>query len=205
MPHIRVEQNTEEWLALRLGKFTASAFKAIMGDKTKLTYRNEIYRVAYERIAGESPESFTNEWMQRGHELESEARAAYEVKTGSFVEEGGFWTLGDYIGASPDGLVGEDGLLEIKCPKYSTHIQYLLDDEVPSQYKWQLQGQLLVTRKDFVDFVSYHPKLPLFIRKVGRDHDAIARLEDELEEAIKKVDDVVRSIFLKTMQSGGKL
>ena len=157
MIYYDIPQNTDEWLRLRMGRFTASTFKDIMGKDTAAGYTNAIYKVAFERISNELPENFTNEWMERGKELEPQARLWYELNH-TDTSNGGFF-CDDWTGASPDALVGEDGLLEIKCPKYSTHIQYLLDGALPSTYKWQVQGQLYVTDRKWCDFMSYHPKV----------------------------------------------
>ena len=139
----KVEQNTDEWLNMRLGRFTASTIKNLLMKVTTKGYQDEIKRVAFEIVTGTQAETFSNEWMQRGHDLEDEARNMYQAETFNVVEEGGFFTYGDYMGASPDGLIGKDGLVEIKCPKYNTMIDYLMDGKVPNLYYTQIQTQLL--------------------------------------------------------------
>ena len=190
-----IEQNTDEWSRLRAGKFTASTFKDIMAKETTLSHTNAIYQVVFERLTQEQVKSFTNEWMERGKELEPHARLWYELNH-SDVLNGGFF-CDDWIGASPDGLVREDGLVEIKCPKYSTQIQYLLDKKLPTNYKWQIQGQLYVTDRKWCDFVSYHPKLPAFIKRVERDSMSIALLSDAIDQSIKKAKSIIKQLEVK--------
>lgn len=187
-----IEQNTEEWFGLRMGKFTASTFKDIMGAETTSGYKNAIANVVYERLTNDRPESFTNEWMQRGHDLEPQARLWYTLNH-SDVSNGGFF-CGEWVGASPDGLVGKDGLIEIKAPKHSTHIQYLMNNKLPSIYKWQVQGQLYVTDKKWCDFVSYHPKLPAFILRVERDEKLIGDLIEAINNAVLKAKEIIKKI-----------
>ena len=192
--HHLIEQNTDEWMELRRGKFTASSFSDLFLKPTTAGYRNAIFKVVYERLTGEQPESFTNDWMQRGHELEPFAVQQYELETFNDVLPGGFFELNDYVGASPDGLIGEDGLLEIKCPAYSTMIQYLIDRKLPTQYKWQVQGQLYVTGRKWTDFFAYHPKLKPIIIRVERDEVMISELEQKLFDCIKEVETIITKL-----------
>jgi putative phage-type endonuclease len=192
--HHEINQNSEEWLELRKGKFTASTFKNLFLSKTTAGYNNEIYRVVYERLTGESPESFNNEYMDRGHELEPFARNAYEMESFNTVLDGGFFELNDYVGCSPDGLVDEDGQVEIKCPKYSTHIKYLLDKKLPSEYLYQVHGQLYVTGREWSDFIAYHPQLEPQIIRVYPDNKIIEEIKTELEVAIGKVDEIIHKL-----------
>ena len=192
--HHLIEQNTDEWMELRRGKFTASSFSDLFLKPTTAGYRNAIFKVVYERLTGEQPESFTNDWMQRGHELEPFAVQQYELETFNTVLPGGFFELNDYVGASPDGLIGEDGLLEIKCPAYSTMIQYLMDQKLPTQYKWQVQGQLYVTGRKWTDFFAYHPKLKPIIIRIDRDEVMISELEQKLFDCIKEVETIITKL-----------
>lgn len=187
-----IQQNTDEWLRLRLGKFTASMFKDVMAKTNTATYTNAIYQIAYERITGEITNGYTNEWMERGKELEPEARLWYELNFEE-VSNGGFF-CDDWVGASPDGLIGTEGLIEIKCPKPSTHIQYLIDNELPSIYQWQVQGQLYVTNRKWCDFVSYHPKLKPLVVRVNRDETIIAELQARLDQSIQKAKQILEIV-----------
>lgn len=189
-----IQQNSEEWFALRTGKFTASTFKDLFMSKTTQGYQDAIYKVAFERLTNESPESYTNEWMQRGTELEPEARAWYEFEKDVKVLNGGFFEYNDWIGASPDGLVGEDGLLEIKCPKYSTLMNYLINKELPKNYYYQVHGQMLVTDRQWCDFIAYHPKLPRLVLRIERDKEVDKEILDKLFEGIKKVESIINKL-----------
>ena len=189
-----IPQNNDDWLNMRMGRFTASAFKELFGTKTNVGYKKAIYRLAYERLTGESPEEmFQSEYMKRGHELEPFAVESYEERNMVETSPGGFWTLGDRIGASPDRHVGDDGMLEIKCPAYNTQIDYLLSGKLPSVYKWQVVGQMYVADRDWVDFFSYHPKLaPLQVR-VNRDE----KLESELVKTLEASIEAAEKVFNK--------
>ena len=186
-----ISQNTDEWLELRRGKFTASIFNDLFMKETTATYQNALYKVAYERMTNDVPESYTNYDMQRGHDLQPEAQAMYELETFNKVHNGGFFTHSDFVGASPDGLIGEDGLIEIKCPKYNTMIGYLLNKKVPIEYMRQIQGQLLVTERKWCDFVAYHPKLRPLIIRVERDEEMISEIKEKLNEAIVKAKSII--------------
>jgi len=192
--HHKIDQNTEEWLDLRKGKFTASSFKNLFLSKTTAGYNNEIYRVAYEHLTDESPETFSNEYMDRGHELEPFARKEYELQSFNDVEDGGFFELNKFVGCSPDGLIGDDGGLEIKCPKYSTMIQYLLSQKLPTEYYWQVQGSLYVTGRKWWDFMAYHPKLKSLVLRIYPDQEAFGNLITELDLAIKRAKDIIERL-----------
>ncbi len=161
---ISVEQRSPEWFAARLGRLTASS----LGDAfatTKSGYstsrRNLKLRIVLERLTNKSQESgYTNAAMERGILLEPEARAAYEVESGLLVDEVGFIVHDELLtGASPDGLIGEDGGLEIKCPGAAAHLDYLRG-EIPNEYQLQMCHGLWLTGRTWWDFVSYHPDFP---------------------------------------------
>ena len=197
MKYYDIEQNTEEWLSLRLGKFTASTFSDLFMKKETAGYRKAIRKVAFEKLTGESPESFRNEWMDRGHELEPMAKEAYELLTFNTVQNGGFFELDEWTGASPDGLIGEDGILEIKSPAYSTMIDCILTNRLPSEYVYQGQGQLFVTGRQWCDFVSYHQKLPLVLIRVDPDPVIHEQLRIALDTAIKEASEIIEKIKSK--------
>ncbi len=192
MIYHNIQQNTDEWYQLRLGKFTASMFKDVMAKETTATYTNVIYQVVYEKLTGEITNGYTNEWMERGKELEPEARLWYELNFDE-VLNGGFF-CDDWVGASPDGLIGTEGLIEIKCPKPSTHIQYLIDNELPSIYQWQVQGQLFVTNRKWCDFVSYHPRIKPLVIRVNRDEELISELKTKLDQSIQKAKQILEIV-----------
>lgn len=183
IPH---PQGSAEWLAARAGVFTASTFGDLMavtksGPSTSRI--RLITKLAVERITGCAQATFQNDAMRRGNDLEPFARAAYEAHTGELVQTVGLAmhdTLG-YVGASMDGLVGPDGLVEFKCPdNQDKHVQALRDGSHADEYRWQIQGQLWISGRAWCDAVSYDPRFPdglqLAIRRVPRDEDAIAKL-----------------------------
>lgn len=182
-------QGSDEWKALRLGKVTASRVADIVA-KTKSGYStsraNYAAQLIAERLTGTPAETFTNAAMQHGTETEPEARAAYEFYQGVTVEEVAFIPHPqiDQAGCSPDGLVGGDGLVEIKCPNTATHLDTLIGQTVPAKYETQMQFQMACTGRSYCDFVSYDPRMPenmrLFIKRVPRDDKRIKELESEI-------------------------
>jgi putative phage-type endonuclease len=192
-----IQQGTPEWLALRVGKVTASKAADVMSAITTAGYRNYLADLVVERLTGNKTESFTNAAMQWGVDQEPIARAEYEVKTGNFVDQIAFVdhkTI-PMFGCSPDGLIGEDGLIEIKCPNTATHIDYVMADKVPTKYIPQIQCQLAVTNRKWCDFVSFDPRLPdglqMLIVRVNRDNEYIEKLQDRV---VKFLDEVYSAV-----------
>lgn len=186
-------QEDSGWMLARAGKFTASRASDLMA-KTKTgpaaSRGNLISLLAVERITGAPVETYTNAAMQRGIETEAEARDAYSFHTGQAVQEAGFLPHPDlaHVGCSPDGLLGEDGMLEIKCPaSMAKHLDALRSGAHAKEYRWQLQHQLWVTGRAWVDAVSYDPRFPdglqLAIVRVERDEAAIKELAEAVAEA----------------------
>ena len=192
--HHNIPQNSQEWLDMRLGRFTASSVKNLLMKPTTKGYQDEIKRVAFEKLTGMQAETFSNEWMERGHALEDEARNTYQVETFTVVDDGGFFTFGDTMGASPDGLIDDQGLVEIKCPKYTTIIDYLMKEEVPNIYYPQIQMQLLCSGRKWCDFVAYHPGLKLMIKRVEFYKEYCDDLIKVVEEAMKQVNEIIKII-----------
>ena len=179
MIHHPVIQGEEQWWKLRGGIPTASNFKRIVTPKGKISAQAEDYMniLLAEWIMGHAVENNKTEWMERGNELEDGAVRAYEFQRDIETEPGGFYTDdAGLVGASPDRLVGVDGLCEIKCPLAHTHVGYLLTGQVEDEYRPQLQGQLYVSGRKWVDIVSYHPEMPPTIIRVQRDEDYIKLL-----------------------------
>lgn len=197
-----IEQGSEAWHQLRLGKVTASRITDVIAQvKTGEAAGRENYRIELvcERLTGKPTEGFTNAHMERGTELEPLARAWYEVEKSVFVNQVPFV---DHIalpmtGASPDGIVGE-GLIEIKCPMAKTHIKYILDDKVPTKYIPQMAWQMACTGAQWVDFVSYCPEMPdglkIFIKRYERDKAYIIELENKVIEFNKEVNELVERL-----------
>lgn len=184
--HYDIIQGTTEWHEIRRGRFTASNFgKLFMAPSTK-GYNDNINDVVFERLTGTIPESYSNEWMQRGTELEPDARMAYQLETFTKVNQVGFVELDDWIGCSPDGLIGDDGLLQIKCPKYSALIDYHLTGNIGRDYEMQLQGEMFVTNRAYNIFYAWHPQLRPFSKVYKRDENAIADIQAKLGEVIEQ-------------------
>lgn len=180
-----VVQGSEEWRHLRMGVPTASEFHRILtpGGKPSKSAEPYMCELLGELLMGRPLEKPTYPWMQRGNDLEEEAANWYELQRDIGAKLVGFCTTDDgLIGASPDRLVGEDGLLEIKCPSPDAHVRYLLfpDKGVDEVYKVQVLGQLYVTERTWCDVVSYHPELPSVIVRVERDEEYIAKLDAAL-------------------------
>lgn len=187
-----IEQGSEEWLAMRLSFITASRFKDVMSggrggapSKTRLTYMREL---AAESITGQRAEGFSSEYMEWGTKTEPQACAMYELDSGNDVDHPAFvkWSPDHRIGISPDGLVGEDGGLEIKCPKTTTQIETFLSGKMPGYHKGQVQGSLWVTGREWWDFVSFDPRIDgeasYFCQRQYRDEEYIEELSKKCLE-----------------------
>jgi hypothetical protein len=193
-----IEQNTDEWLALRAGKLTGSSFQTIMANYGKSfgePAKKLAAKIALERITGKPiGSSYTNEHMERGHEQEPVARMTYEDQTFSTVNNGGFFDCGD-IGCSPDGLVNDDGLIEIKSVIATTHFKTVEKQNYPSSYKWQIIGNLFHTEREYIDFVSYCSEFPenkrLFICTLERSQvtEEFEMLQKREQQFIKLVNE----------------
>lgn len=193
-----IEQNTEAWKQIRLGKVTASRVADVVA-KTKSGWgasrANYAAELIAERLTGEAAERFTNAAMQWGTDHEPDARATYEFFRDATVVEIGFVEHPSIAmsGASPDGLVETDGLVEIKCPNTATHLDTLLGQAVPAKYITQMQWQMACTGRKWCDFVSFDPRLPesmsLFVRRVERDDALIASLEKEVSVFLAELDE----------------
>ena len=191
-----MEQRSEEWFAARCGSVTASRTADVMAT-TKTGYSasraNYMAQLITERLTQTPTEGFTSAAMLHGTETEPQARMAYELMTGEAVVETGFVphpTIAGF-GASPDGLVGSDGLIEIKCPNSATHIETLLAGKVPSKYMIQMQVQMMCCGRDWCDFVSFDPRMPgdmnFWMQRVFADP---AMQEDISAEVIKFLGDL---------------
>jgi len=198
MIHYDIDQNSEEWMALRTGKFTASTFADLFMAKTTAGYKNAIIKVAYERVTGECEESYSNKWMQRGHEKEPFAVENYELLTFNTCEPAGFYEYDDFTGASPDRkIVGLNGGCEFKCPSFQVYNEYFETGKLPKNYYWQIIGQLLCTGWDFIDYMPYSsPKLKQILIRVERaEHEgSIGQLQEKLAECIEEVKIIIERI-----------
>jgi putative phage-type endonuclease len=196
IPH---EQRSLEWFQARLGIPTASNFDRLITStgKPSASADNYINQLVAERVTGTSVEVKVTEAMQRGTDLEPEARSLFEFVTDLLVTEAPL-CLHDILdaGASPDAFIGDDALLEIKCPSGHTHVEYLRDGCLPSKYVAQVQGQLWITGKVKAHFLSYHPDFKPLMVVVPRDEMFIAKLEAEVVKATNKITELVKEFSL---------
>lgn len=198
-----VIQGSSEWKQIRAGKVTASRIADMMA-KTRSGWgasrANYAAQLVAERLTGEIAESYTSAAMQWGTDNEADARVAYEFRTDATVTEVGFVEHPSIqmAGASPDGLVGDDGLVEIKCPSTATHIDTLLDPQPDGKYVLQMQWQMACTGRQWCDFASFDPRMPeamrLVVTRVKRDNEQIATLEKEAIAFLAEIDATVAAL-----------
>jgi putative phage-type endonuclease len=198
-----VIQGSDEWKQSRIGKATASRISDIVA-KTKTGYStsraNYMAQLVVERMTNQVAESYSNAAMEWGVENEEFARAAYEAKTGNMVDQVGAIDHPriPMSAASPDGLVGDDGCLEIKCPNTATHIDTLLGDEPAKKYYDQMQWQMVCANRSWCDFVSFDPRMPshlqLFVKRIERNDEYIDQLEKEVVQFLMEVEYKVKKL-----------
>ena len=193
MEIINCEQNSPEWFEARRGIPTASQFKAILAKGEGKTRRTYMMKLAGELITGERMESFSNEYTERGHEFEPEARDLYQFQTGAELRRVGFIRSGK-AGCSPDSLIGEDGGLEIKSQSPHLLIETILKDEFPSEHRAQVQGTLWITKRQWWDIAVYYRGVPLFTKRTHRDEKYIQTLATEVDRFNAELADVVSQI-----------
>jgi putative phage-type endonuclease len=209
-----IKQGSLEWHQQRLGRVTASRIADVIA-KTKSGYStsrdNYMAQLVCERMTGNVAESYTNAAMAHGVETEPLARAAYEAIADVLVDEVAMITHPqiDAAGASPDGLVGDDGLVEIKCPNTATHIDTLLSQTVPGKYNTQMQWQMACTGRQWCDFVSFDPRmcdgLQLFVKRVPRDNAYIQMLEEEVKKFLVELDNKITKLNEMKEKHGSNL
>lgn len=198
-----IAQGSEAWFALRVGKVTASRVSDVIA-KTKTGWgasrANYMAELIAERLTGTAAQSYTNAAMQWGLDNEPLARAAYEFFRDATVNPVGF-VIHPQIsmsGASPDGLIEDDGLLEIKCPNTGTHIETLLGEKIADKYIVQMQWQMACTGRKWCDFVSFDPRMPqklsIFVKRIERDGDRIKELESAINEFLAELEKKVFSL-----------
>lgn len=197
-----MEQGTPGWLALRLGKITASRFKDVMtngrGGNPSKAAESYMIELAIEKITGNSLPFFENDAMRHGTETEPQARAMYELISGNEVSEVAFIEHNEFVGVSPDGLIGNDGLIEIKCPNTKTQVERFLSGVgLPSDYKWQVHGQIWVAEREWCDFLSFDDRIDTTAQylctRVHRDESLIK----ELSERVSKFSDELQNMIVK--------
>lgn len=190
---VDIEQGSEAWHEIRAGKITGTRFSSVMAGKDTAKYKDLIIDLAGEIITGEKEEGYTNAIMERGMEMESDARKTYENLFNVTVSEIGFCIadgFDEWVGISPDGFIqNEMGMTEFKCPIRKTHMNYIRMNKLPSVYQWQVQGGLMVSNYDYCDFMSYRPDMKPFIIRVLPDIEMHQHLTNEIHiviEAVKK-------------------
>lgn len=203
------EQGTAEWLSERAGKVTASRIADVMA-RTKSGYgaarENYMADLVAERLTGIPKQGFTNEAMRWGTETEPQARAMYELETGLVVLETGFvpHPVIECCGASPDGLVGDMGLVEIKCPQTATHIETLRGAPIDRKYLLQMHWQMICCEREWCDFVSFDPRLPLemqiYIRRVERDAELAEEISAEVIKFLIELNETVADLRARYMK-----
>ena len=184
------EQRTDEWYAIRRGKMSASNAETIIANGKGLeTY---IYNLMAEYYSSAEKENYINADMQRGIDLEPEAKIEFQFYTGLDIKEVGCVELNEYILVSPDGLIGDDGLIEIKCPNDSIYFKLLLSNNIKPEYIAQMQMQMYVTERQYCYFVSYNPNFEksLYIKKINRDEEMIDKLKKGLERGTQLIKEI---------------
>ena len=191
MIKVLIEQGSEAWYQARLGRITGTRFNALMMTDSTKGYKDLISDIACEMISGEFDEQFKSTLMDRGNEVEPEARGLYEELFETTVEQVGIVypdednEFHEWVGVSPDGLT--DGLLEIKCPLRKTHLNYIGEGVLPSEYKWQVYGLLFVTGLPYCDFMSYFPDMKPFIVRVHPDDEIFKLISTRLRLTIQRI------------------
>lgn len=205
-----MDQRSDDWFTARLGKVTASKIADVMATtKTgpSAGRKNYMAQLLTERLTGRKADSYSNAAMQWGTDTEPQARAMYELETGCDVVEVGFidHPVIAMSGASPDGLVGEDGLVEIKCPNTATHIETLRGAAIDKKYVLQTQWQMACTGRQWCDFVSFDPRLPsamqLYVARVERDATLIAAMESEVAGFLAEINKAEEELRAKYMEN----
>lgn len=194
---IECEQGTPQWLAARAGLVTASEFKTIVGvkkdAKDKLTRQKYMRKLAGEILTGEVVEGFKNAHMERGNQMEAEARNEYAFDANVDLIRIGF-ARNDKAGASPDSLIGTNGVLEIKTALPDILIEKIEADEFPSEHRFQCQGNLWVLERDFIDIKVYWPKMPSFVKRAYRDELLIKQIEEAVDQFNTELAELVEKL-----------
>lgn len=194
------EQGSPEWLAERAGRVTASKISDVMMAKTTAGFQNYLAQLVCERLTGQPVDTFKSAAMEHGNETEPQARAFYELESGNEVRECGFIPHPklEWSGASPDGLIGADGLVEIKCPQPAKHIKNLMGGSIDKGYALQMQWQMACTDRQWCDFVSFNPSFPdrlkMHIQRVDRDAELVEEITAATIKFLAEVDAKLRAL-----------
>ena len=198
-----MEQGSDEWLAIRLGKVTASKMSDVLskGRGTAPSKLSETYMMELlaEKLTGESKPFFENDAMRWGNETEPQAGFMYTLKTGNKIEHVAFIERDEFTGVSPDGLIGEDGMIEIKCPTTTTQIKRALTDNYSKDYYAQIQMQLWVAERKWCDFLSFDPRLDCdagyLLQRVERDEEFIENMKEKTAAFIDKMNGLYQRLI----------
>ena len=183
-----VEQNTDEWYALRVGLITGSDAPAVNMKPSNEGYKRLIRRLVYERMYGERADAWQgNKYTERGHELEPDAFQEYQFLTGKKIEKVGFIKLNDFVGCSPDALEGDKGLIQIKCLDWNAHMEVLESDKIGTYHESQMKFELYASEREYNIYFGYHPKLPAYFKKITLDDKARQILDKKVNEIIQEV------------------
>lgn len=188
-----IDQGSEAWFAEKAGKVTGTRFQSLVAGESTATYKDLISNIVCELITGRIEETYSNATMEYGIETEPIARAEYEsifeveVKIAGFITPDEGHKYHEWIGISPDGLPPDNGILEIKCPLMRTHLNYINNNKFPSEYRYQVQGQLFVTGFEYCDFMSFVKGMKPFIIRVYPDLEMFAEFEKRLDILIEEV------------------
>lgn len=203
MMNINTEQGTPEWLQARLGKVTASKIVNVMAKGIGATRKTYMSSLKAERLSGQPTPFFSSSVMDWGTEQEPQAKKYYSFFTENKIKDVGFIDHPeiDWTGASPDGLINKDGLIEVKCPKTNTHIEFLETEKIKRGYMLQMQWQMACTERDWCDFVSYDPRLPVDLKmhiiRVERNSELIQEIATEIEAFLLELEASIKSLFQK--------
>ena len=188
-----IQQRSEAWYSAKCGLVTSTRFKSLCAKETTDAYRDLVTNIACEIITGKMEETYSNALMEQALELEPEARIEYEILMDTKIKTVGFITPDEdnkyhgWIGDSPDGLIDNEGVLEIKCPLARTHFEYIEANKLPVEYRHQVQGHLFVTGFEYCDFMSFVPGMKAFITRVLPDQELFAEFETRLDKLMIQV------------------
>jgi putative phage-type endonuclease len=188
-----IEQQSVAWFQAKCGRVTGTRFKNLISKDITDSYKDLVTNIVCEIITGKMEETYSNALMEYGLETEPEARKEYETITGIEIKQVGFFIpdedhkYHEWIGISPDGLIESDGMIEIKCPLARTHFEYIEAGKLPSEYRYQIQGQLFVSGLKWCDFMSYVPGMKPFIIRVYPDLELFKEFEIRLDKLIEQV------------------
>lgn len=188
------EQGSDEWIKIRLGKLTGSNAQAIAANGKGL--ETLVFEKVAEIMTGKTKPSYTNDDIERGNDFEAMARNSYEMETGNAVKQVGFLELDEFTGCSPDGLVGEDGLIEIKCKNDANFAHFLFDKKIDPAHNWQVQFNLWVSEREWCDYIVFNENFTKTIEivRIQRNETEIAKLKAGVLTGIAQIKSILEKI-----------